>query len=75
MDRAREMIQKVRTGVILAEDPSYILSIYIQQVTTAYNSSYRGIQWPLLASKNTVFMCIHTHACMHACVPACAASV
>jgi hypothetical protein len=33
------MVQKVRAGVILAEDPSYVLSTYIQQVTTAYNSS------------------------------------
>jgi hypothetical protein len=50
---------RLRAFAVLPEDQSWIPSTHMWQLTTAYNSGFRGcnaVFWPLLA---------RTHRCMH----------
>lgn len=47
---AQKMAQCLRTGTLLAEDQIVEPSTHASWLTTASNSSYRGMPWPLRAS-------------------------
>lgn len=62
------MAQQVIALAVLAKDLGSVLSNHIKRVTlksTSFNSSFQGLQHPLLVSVSTRNVHIHTHTDIH----------